>query len=163
MGLGRTIRIVAIVATAIVVLGAVYWAKETFVWRDDAYWRLVEGYKRARPITKQPDPKRPGFLPDRWLESVQLSDGVAATIEALDSLNSGATVRYSDAAMIHDLFQPRDYTTLIDLRIDGTSVYVMRNIELITGEQRIAVFDLTSRQVTADRRVDRRDIGERRD
>jgi hypothetical protein len=86
IGVGRTIRIVAIVATAIIVVLAIVWAKETLVWRDDPYWSLVESYQRARPIKKQPDAKRPGFLPDRWVESVQLPQGVTATIEAVESL-----------------------------------------------------------------------------
>jgi hypothetical protein len=162
MVLARTIRTGAIAATAIILLLAVFWAKETLVWRDETYWRLVEGYKRARSVKRQPDANRPGFLPDRWHESVQLPDGVTATVEALDSLNPRATVTYSDAPTVHDLYQPRDYTTLVDLRIDGTSVYVMRSIELITSERRLALFDLTRRQVTADRRVDRSDAGERR-
>jgi hypothetical protein len=135
--LGRTIRMVAIVATAIIVVLAIVWAKETLVWRDDPYWRLVEDYKRAHPIKKQPDAKRPGFLPDRWLQSVQLPQGVTATIEAVESLDPRATVTYLDAPTVHDLYQPHDYTTLVDLRIDGTSVYVMRSIELITREQRL--------------------------
>jgi hypothetical protein len=162
MVLGRTIRIVAVVATAIIVILAILWAKETLVWRDDPYWSLVESYKRARPIRKQPDAKRPGFLPDNWVESVQLPEGVTATIEAVESLNPRATVTYSDAPTIHDLYQPRDYTTLVDLRIDETGVYVLRNIELVTSEQRLTRFDLTRRQVTADRRVDSDDAGGRR-
>ncbi len=162
MGLGRSIRVVAIVATAIIVALTIVGAKETLVWRDDPYWRLVDGYKRAQPIKKQPDAKRPGFLPDRWVESVQLPQGVTATIEAVESLNPRATVTYSDAPTAHDLYQPRDHTTLVDVRIDETGVYVLRRIELITNEQRLTRFDLTRRQVTADRRVDSDDAAGQR-
>ena len=156
MELARTIRTVAITATAIVIILAAIWARETLVWRDDEYLRLVDGYKRARSLTKQPDAKRDSF-PDRWHESFQLRDGVTATVEALDTLNPRATVTYSDAQTVHHLHQPRDYTTLVDLRIEGTSLYVMRGIALFTSEQRLVLFNLTRREVIADRRVDSSD------
>jgi hypothetical protein len=157
----RTIQRIAIAVAAIVVLLATFWARDTFVWRHEAYWRLIDGYKRARSIKKQPDANRPGFLPDRWHESIQLPDGVTATVEAPDSLNARATVTYSDASTARELYQPRDYTTVVDLRIDGTSVYVLRSVELLTSERRLALFDLTRRLQAADRRVDRGDVGAR--
>jgi hypothetical protein len=92
------------VATVIIVVLAILWANETLVWRDDPYWRSVEGDKRACPIQKQPDGNRPGVMPDRWHGSVQLPNGVTVTVEALGSLNPRATVTYSDAPTVHNLY-----------------------------------------------------------
>jgi hypothetical protein len=143
-------------ATAIVIILAAFWARETLVWRDDEYLRLVDGFKRARSITKQPDKERASF-PDRWQESFQLPDGVTATVEALDTLNPRATVTYSDARTVHDVYPPRTYTNLVDVRMEGTRLYVMREITLFMTERRLALFDLTHREVIADRRVDSSD------
>jgi hypothetical protein len=139
MAYGRKIRRLAIGVMAIAILIALFWLKETLIWRDGEYWRLVEGYKRARSISKQSDRKKPGFLPDRWHESLSLPNGITATVEALDTLNPSATVRYSDARTVQELHPARDYTTLVDLRTDGSSLYVLRSIALFGSEQRLVL------------------------
>jgi hypothetical protein len=150
-------RKLVVAATCIAAIIALLWVKETAIWRDDEYWRLVGGYERARPVTKQPDLKEPGVFPDRWYELMPLAEGITAAIEALGSLNPSTTVRYSDSPTVYQLYPARDYTTLIDLRVDGEIIYVLRSISLIGTERRLVLFDLTSREVIADRRVDPND------
>jgi hypothetical protein len=46
---------------------------------------------------------------------------------------------------------------LVDFRTDGSSLYVLRSIALISREQRLVFFDLNRREAIADRRVDPND------
>lgn len=151
-------KIAGYVAVAVVSSAALFAAAHTAVWRDDGYWNVVEGYRRARPIDKRPSDGASGISSDRWLAAFPLTDGTTATFEAVDSLNSAATVSYSDDHRVHEIYPDGDYTTLLDARADGTDVYVLRSVELLSRELRITRFDVAAREVVADRRVDGNDV-----
>jgi hypothetical protein len=154
--MSRRIRWLTLAGVLITLSIALIWAKETLVWRDGEYHRLVRAYGTARSIDQQADV---GFPPhDRWHQAVAISIGVTATIDVPDSLNPPATISYSDRPTVFQLYPPRDYTTVIDVRLDGVSLFVLRAVALVGTEHRLVMFDLIRREVVVDRRVDPNDV-----
>jgi hypothetical protein len=59
-------------------------------------------------------------------------------------------VEYNDGLNKYPAFKPADYTTVIDVRLKGSTLFVYRAIILLWTEYRLSVFDLASRTQVAD-------------
>jgi hypothetical protein len=59
-------------------------------------------------------------------------------------------VTYSDAAEEHQVFEPRDYTNNIEIRVKDSTLYVYRAITLLWTEYRLAAFDMARRRRIGD-------------
>jgi hypothetical protein len=67
-------------------------------------------------------------------------------------------VQYSDESTPRTIYKYRDYTTVLDVRRSGNDVYILRGITLVLSERRLSHYDVSSRTVIADRRIDPKDL-----
>jgi hypothetical protein len=60
------------------------------------------------------------------------------------------TVAYPDEAEVRRVFEPADYTNVIEIRIKDSTLFVYRSVTLVWTENRLAVFDLVRRKRVGD-------------
>jgi hypothetical protein len=59
-------------------------------------------------------------------------------------------VAYNDGLDKYPAFKSADYTSVYDVRVKGSTLFVYRSVSLIWTEYRLAVFDLATRMAVAD-------------
>jgi hypothetical protein len=151
------------VAAAAIVCGALlasWWISSLVVWRDGEYRELIQQFQHARPLQRQEG--RAGVSTGRWYEVLALETGVEATIDVPDALSPRATVSFSNDPIVYGLYSRKDYTTVISVRVDGESIFVLRNVELFCKTQWLSRFDMKARKLISDRRIDPVDVDEQR-
>lgn len=60
------------------------------------------------------------------------------------------TVHYPGAPEPLLVHPPEDYTTNLEIRVDGSTLYVYRAVTLMWTEYRLAIYDLSTRKLVMD-------------
>ena len=131
---------------------ASWWISSLVVWRDGEYGELIQRFQHARPI--EPQNGLAAGSAGRWHEVLARETGAEVTIDVPSALSPLATARFSNDSVAYELYSRRDYTTVISVKVDSESVFVLRNVELFGKTQWLSRFDLKARKVIADRRID---------
>ena len=113
--------------------------------RSDAAQIAIRDFKTAAIVEG-----KPAGNPDRWDTAVAFGNPVSrATISGRANMST-VHVIYPDGPQKHPLFDYRDYTSIIDIRIKDATLFVYRVQTLVWTEYRLAVFDLAKRKQIAD-------------
>jgi hypothetical protein len=141
-------------ATAFVIVGCLYASAKT-IWKDSEYRRVVADFKRAMPLKKR---DLDGSRYQGWDEKLSLpASPLTVYLHAADRFDI-ATARYSDEPESRPLFKLYEYTGISDVRHRDGTIYIVRSISFFWTEWRLTVFDLKTREVVTDRRVDPTDV-----
>ena len=84
-----------------------------------------------------------------WNEPLPADSPLKATVTGRGHMDV-ISVLYSDAPKHYPVHPPEDYTTNLEVRVKGATLYVYRAVTLLWTEYRLAVYDLTQRKLLVD-------------
>lgn len=114
--------------------------------RSEQYRAAIADYKTATVLPSQaPDDGRvPG-----WNQPLPADSPVKATVSGRKHMDI-IRLTYPDASAPELVHPPEDYTTNLEVRVKGPTLYVYRAVILLWTEYRLAVYDLANRKRLAD-------------
>jgi hypothetical protein len=118
--------------------------------RDAEYSRVIADFKSATALPQMPLDRSNSL---GWIADFEGANGVGVHLRAGAHLTD-ARLQYSDEQSPRPVFNYKDYTNIIDIRVRGRLLYVLRAISLFRTDYRLTVYDLNGRMVVTDRRVD---------
>ena len=145
------VAFVIVAAVAIEMAGVIYgWP----IVRTDGYQALIDKYAHAVPMAAIPAENQHV----EWSSEHSLSSGTTVRIQARDFMDV-VKVHFRDESKPHDLYRYVDYSSPIDLRTDGDTLYVHWGEALLHSDNWLLAYDLAHRREIDRRRVDPRDMG----
>lgn len=121
--------------------------------RSAQYRTLVAEYKSATvlPSVAEKDGSR------SWNSPLPPESPVKATVSGRAHMDI-IQVRYADEPEPRRVHDPEDYTTNVEVRVKGSTLFVYRAVILLWTEHRLAVYDLGTRKLTVDLLVSPEDM-----
>lgn len=120
--------------------------------RNAAYKTLLAQYASA--------PRR-DMAAEGWDFEVPVQKaGVVARVAARPGMDA-IRISYSDESAPRKLYDYVDYSSVVDVRVDGTTLYVYWVESLLSSKHQLIAFDLQARRVISRRQVDPTDIAQR--
>jgi hypothetical protein len=115
------------------------------MWRSERERNAVANYKLAMVIPSQAGKDGQNRV---WKHTLPRSafGAVVGGEEHLDII----TVHYPGAPEPLLVHPPEDYTTNLEIRVDGSTLYVYRAVMLLWTEYRLAIYDLSTRKLVMD-------------
>jgi hypothetical protein len=114
--------------------------------RNEQYRAAIAEYKTA---TVLPSQATDGGRVQVWNQPLPADSPVKGTVSGRGHMDI-IRVTYPDApepALVHP---PEDYTTNLEVRVKGSTLYVYRAVILLWTEYRLAVYDLANRKLLVD-------------
>jgi hypothetical protein len=139
---------VAIVALflAVVLAGCAATSVRRPMRRSDQYHAAIAEYKTAAVLPSETD-KENGDL--GWNQRLPADSPVRATVTGRAHMDI-IKVNYPDAPEPRFVHPPEDYTTNMEVRVKGSTLYVYRVVILLWTEYRLAAYDLANRKLLVD-------------
>lgn len=123
--------------------------------RSEQYRTLVAEYKTA---TALPSVAEKGGNRS-WNHPLPQDSPIKATVSGRAHMDI-IQVRYPDDPEPRRVHSPEDYTTNLEVRVKGSTLYVYRAVILLWTEYRLAVYDLAARKLRVDLLVSPEDMPE---
>lgn len=114
--------------------------------RSDQYNAVIAEYKTAAVLPSETDKENGNPV---WNQPLPADSPVRATVTGRAHMDI-IKVDYPDAPEPRFVHQPEDYTTNLEVRVKGSTLYVYRAVILLRTEYRIAVYDLANRKLLVD-------------
>lgn len=114
--------------------------------RSDQYRNAVAEYKTAVVVPSEMD--KEGRI-RVWQQPLPPESSVKATISGRGHMDV-IKVHFPDAPEPLLVHPPEDYTTNLEVRANGSTLYVYRAVSLLWTEYRLAVYDLADRKLLVD-------------
>ena len=122
--------------------------------RSAEYRNAVAEYKTATVVPGVAD-REAGMRV--WKQALPAESSVRATITGREHM-AYIQVHFPDMAEPLTVHPPKDYTTNLDVRVKGSTLYVYRAVILLWTEYRLAVYDLANRKLLVDLLVSPEDM-----
>lgn len=115
------------------------------MWRSEREGNAVAKYKLARVIPSEAGKDGQNRV---WKHTLPESafGAVVGGREHLDTV----TVHYPGAPEPLPVHPPEDYTNNLEIRVEGSTLYVYRVVTLLWTEYRLAIYDLSTRELVMD-------------
>jgi hypothetical protein len=114
--------------------------------RSDQYSAVIAEYKTAAMLPSETDKENGNPV---WNEPLPADSPVRATVTGRAHMDI-IKVNYPDAPEPRIVHPPEDYTTNLEVRVKGSTLYVYRAVILLWTEYRLAVYDLANRKLVVD-------------
>lgn len=114
--------------------------------RNEQYRAAIAEYKTATVLPSQPTD---GGRVSVWNQPLPADSPIKATVSGRGHMDI-IKVTYPDAPGPELVHPPEDYTTNLEVRVKGSTLYVYRAVILLWTEYRLAVYDLANRKLLVD-------------
>jgi hypothetical protein len=114
--------------------------------RSDQYKAAIAEYKAAAVLPSETDKKDGTAV---WNQPLPADSPVKATVTGRAHMDI-IMVKYPDAPEPRFVHPPEDYTTNMEVRVKGSTLYVYRVVILLWTEYRLAAYDLANRKLRVD-------------
>ena len=114
--------------------------------RSEEYRAAIAEYKIA---TVLPSQATDGGRVRVWNQPLPADSPAKATVSGRGHMDI-IRVTYPDAPEPELVHPPEDYTTNLEVRVKGSTLYVYRAVILLWTEYRLAVYDLANRKLLVD-------------
>jgi hypothetical protein len=114
--------------------------------RNEQYRAAIAEYKTATVLPSQPTD---GGRVSVWNQALPADSPIKATVSGRGHMDI-IKVTYPDAPEPELVHPPEDYTTNLEVRVKGSTLYVYRAVILLWTEYRLAVYDLPNRKLLVD-------------
>lgn len=114
--------------------------------RSDQYHAAIAEYKTAAVLPSETDKENGDLL---WNQPLPADSPVRATVTGRAHMDI-IKVNYPDAPEPRFVHPPADYTTNMEVRVKGSTLYVYRVVILLWTEYRLAAYDLANRKLLVD-------------
>jgi hypothetical protein len=114
--------------------------------RSDQYSAAIAAYQTAAVLPSEPDKENGDRV---WKQPLPADSPIKATVSGRAHMDI-IKVTYPDAAEPLLVHPPEDYTTNLEVRVEGPRLFVYRAVILLWTEYRLAVYDLADRKLLVD-------------
>jgi hypothetical protein len=137
--------VVGAIGSAVTVLSCYAGSVRRPMWRSERERNAVAKYKLAMVVPREAGNDGQNR---EWKHTLPGSafGAVVAGREHMDVI----TVHYPGAPEPLPVHPPEDYTNNLEIRVEGSTLYVYRAVTLVWTEYRLAIYDLSTRKLVMD-------------